>query len=332
MRFPIDLASDNASQPTPAMRRAMADAAVGDEEFGEDPTVRALELAVAELTGKEDAVFLPSGTMANIVAYAVHCGPDDEILIDAASHPAYMGYAGPAVPGRARLRPLAGQAGVISAGAIERAVAAGPGPRLLSLENTHNRGGGRVWPLEALDAACAAARAGGLATHLDGARLVNAAVATGVPVARCCEPFDSAWVDLSKGLGCPAGAVLAGSAPFVAASRRAKALHGGVLHQGGILAAAGLYALEHHVDRLADDHARAARLATALSDLPGIALRQERVWTNIVYLDVEGTGRTARRAAGRARPRGDPAQADRRVHAARGHAPRYRGRPHRPSR
>jgi threonine aldolase len=272
------------------MRRFMAEAPVGDEEFGEDPTVRSLERIVAELTGKEEAVFLPSGTMANVVAYAVHCDPDDAILIDANSHPVYMGYAGPAVPGRARLRPLPSTAGIIGAADIERAAA---GARLLSLENTHNRGGGRVWPLDALDAACAAARAHGLATHLDGARLLNAAAASGVAVARYSAPFDSVWIDLSKGLGCPAGAVLAGSATFVAAARRAKAICGGVLHQGGILAAAGLYALEHHVERLSEDHARAAALAAALAGLPGVALLQDRIETNIVYIGVEETGMTA---------------------------------------
>jgi threonine aldolase len=289
----IDLISDNASQPTADMRQFMAAAPVGDEEFGEDPTVRALERAVAELTGKDDAVFLPSGTMANIVAYAVHCPRGDEILIDASSHPVYMAYAGPAVAGRARLRTLAGVGGVIAADEIARAAAVHPDARLLSLENTHNPGGGRVWPLDALDAACATAREWGLATHLDGARLLNATVATGVPVARYSEAFDSVWIDLSKGLGCPAGAVLAGDHAFVAAGRRAKALYGGVLHQGGILAAAGLYALAHHVERLAEDHARAAALAAALERLPGIELQQDRVETNIVYIGVERTGLTA---------------------------------------
>jgi threonine aldolase len=291
--FAVDLSSDNASQPTDGMRRVMAGAAVGDEEHGEDPTVRRLEEAVADLMGKEAAVFLPSGTMANIVAYAVHCGPEHEILIHADSHPVYSGYGGPAVPGRALMRPLRVPASVIPGARIRETLAAPNRIRLLSLENTHNRGGGSVWPLAALESACAAARDSGVATHLDGARLLNAAAALGVPVQRCCAPLDSVWIDLSKGLGCPAGAVLAGSAAFVAEARRAKQRAGGVLHQAGILAAAGLYALEHHVDRLIEDHTRAAALARGLAELPGVALVHGRVETNIVYFDVAGTGLTA---------------------------------------
>jgi threonine aldolase len=292
-RFEIDLFSDNAAQPTDSMRRFMAAAPVGDEEHGEDPTVRELEQLVARLTGKDDAVFAPSGTMCNIVAYAVHCGPGDEILVHEDSHPVYSGYGGPAVPGRPPLRRLRGESGVITDDTIHRALADAQESRrarLLSLENTHNRSGGSIWPLEAIDTACAAARAYRLITHLDGARLLNATAATGIQVARYCAPFDSAWIDLSKGLGCPSGAVLAGDLDFIARARRAKYLHGGVMHKAGILAAAGIYALEHHVDRLRKDNERASRLADALAVLPGIDLLHDRVETNLVYFSTEGAG------------------------------------------
>jgi threonine aldolase len=303
-RYEIDLFSDNACRPTAGMRRMMVDAAVGDEEHGEDPTVRELEETVAQLTGKEDAVFTPSGTMANIVAYTVHCGPAGAVLIHEDSHPVYSGYGGPAVPGRSTLRLLPGNRGVVTSEEIERAVALTPRGRLLSLENTHNRSGGSVWPLASLHEACRTARAQGLATHLDGARLLNAVAATGTPVADYCRPFDSAWIDLSKGLGCPSGAVLAGSSEFVAAARRAKYLLGGVMHKAGMLAAAGLYALEHHVAGLQDDHARATELARCLAEVPGVELLQEKVETNIVYFGIGGTRLRAPELLSRLAPAG----------------------------
>jgi threonine aldolase len=264
---------------------------VGDEEHGEDPTVRELEDAVARLIGKEDAVFMPSGTMANIVSYFVHCGAEGEIIVHEDSHPVYSGYAGPAVPGRAQLRRLAGAAGIVTAERIGEALDRAPHrARLLSLENTHNRSGGSVCPIAAIESACAGAHARGLATHLDGARLLNAVAASGVRASEYCAPFESAWIDLSKGLGCSSGAVLAGILDFVAEARRAKYLFGGVMHKTGMLAAAGLYALEHHVERLRDDHAHASALAYGLEELPGIELLQDRVETNIVYFSIEKTG------------------------------------------
>jgi threonine aldolase len=289
--FEIDLFSDNACRPTEEMRRFMAQAVVGDEEHGEDPTVRALESRVAELTGKPAAVFMPSGTMSNIVAYFVHCGREGEVLIHEDSHPMYSGYGGPAVPGRPLLRPLSGASGLLGEDDIARELTGTEHAiRLLSLENTHNRSGGSIWPLAALQGACRVARSNGLATHLDGARLLNAVAATGLSPAAYCSPFDSAWIDLSKGLGCPSGAVLVGSETFVSDARRTKYLFGGVLHKAGILAAAGIYALDHHVDRLQDDNAHAALLAHRLQELPGIELAQDRVETNIVYFSVERTG------------------------------------------
>jgi len=297
-RYPIDLVSDNACQPTDAMRSYMARAPVGDEEFEEDPSVRALEELGAELLGKEAALFLPSGTMCNIVSYFLYCAPDKGILIHESSHPVYSGYAEPRLA-RGRLQLLPGANGFPSRQAIDDAVAAAtgtgmPGPRLLSLENTHNRGGGTVWPLEGLWEACDAARKHGLASHLDGARLPNATAASGVPMSDYAATFDSAWFDLSKGLGCPSGAVLASSSSFIQEARRAKYLFGGLMHKAGIIAAAGVYALHHHLSRLSDDHALARPLAQGLADLPGVSIRNPDVQTNIVYFDTDVEGGATR--------------------------------------
>jgi threonine aldolase len=278
------------------MRRFMCRAPVGDEEFAEDPTVTELELAVAELTGKEAALFMPSGTMCNVVAYFVHCGPEDEILVHKDSHPVYSHYAGPTVPGRASLRLFSGERGVITGAEVANVLREAPNPhriRLLSLENTHNRSGGSIWPVATVEDTCRVAHANGLATHLDGARLLNAVVASGTSAAAFCAPFDSVWIDLTKGLGCPTGAVLAGNESFIAESRRGKYLSGGVMHKAGIAAAAGVYALRHHIDRLQDDHARAAELADGLAKMRGVQLAQDHVETNMVYFDIDRTGLTA---------------------------------------
>ena len=288
MQYEIDLISDNASQPTDAMRQAMARAPVGDEEFGEDPTVSELEELAAGLTGKEAALFMPSGTMCNIVSYFVHCGDEGEVLIDEASHPVYSGYGGPAVRGRPLLRCVPGERGVISPEQIAAAGGLHDRLRVVSLENTHNRSGGSVWPRAALTAACSAAHGLGLVTHLDGARLPNACAASGLSWAEACAQFDSAWIDLSKGLGCPTGAVLVGSAAFIDDARTAKYLFGGLTHKAGMAAAAGLYAFRHHVDRLQDDHEHAAELARGLAELPGIQIAQATVETNIVYFELVG--------------------------------------------
>lgn len=292
--YEIDLSSDNAARPTEAMRRFMSRAAVGDEERGEDPTVVELEEMVADLTGKAAAVFMPSGTMCNVVAYFVHCEPGDEIILHESSHPVYSGYTGPAVRGRASVHLLAGERGIFTGAqvleAIQRNSPAKPRSRLVSVENTHNRGGGSVWTLAQIEDVCSVARANGLRAHLDGARLLNAVVASGVSAAEYCAPFDSAWIDLSKGLGCPMGGVLAGDTGFVAEARRGKYLFGGLMHKAGIEAAAGIYALRHHVSRLAEDHALARELARGLAEIPGLELRATPVQTNIVYFDVSGAG------------------------------------------
>jgi len=293
-RFPIDLSSDTQTRPTPGMRQAIANAEVGDEQKREDPSVNRLQDLVAELTGKEAALFLPTGTMCNLIAHAIHCRPGDEIIIDSMSHPVHFEGGGPAVHSRVSIRALETATGVFTAAQVEGSLrpddAHFPKSRLVCIENTHNLKGGRIWPLKAIEEVAACARKHGLAVHLDGARLLNAVVATGVAARDYCGHADSCWIDLSKGLGCPAGAVMAGSREFVAQAWRYKHLFGGALRQAGILAAAGVYALEHHVERLAEDHANARRLAEGLARIEGIEVDVAGVETNIVVFDIGGTG------------------------------------------
>jgi threonine aldolase len=286
----IDLRSDTVTRPTPAMRRAMAEAPVGDDVYGDDPSIGALERRTAEVLGKEDAVFMVSGTMTNQVALRAHTEAGDEVLADAAAHIAVLERGAPAVLSGLTLRGLPGRRGIFSADDVRAAIrtphpflpAIQPRTRLLCLENTHNLGGGAVWPLDGLRDVCAAGRDAGLAVHLDGARLWNAAVASGVNEALWAEPFDTVSVCFSKGLGAPVGSALAGSAAFVARARRFKALFGGGMRQGGIVAAGALWALDHHRGRLADDHRRARRLAEQLAVMPDIDIDPAGVETNIV--------------------------------------------------
>jgi len=292
----VDLVSDTVTRPSTAMRRAMADADVGDEQNREDPTVNRLQEMVAALLGKEAALFLPSGTMCNQVAFAVHCRAGDEILLHETAHPLLYEAGGPAALVGAVLRPLAGARGTYTAeqvrGAVRPPVHYMPRTRALSVEQTANIVGGLCWPLPLIEDVCAAGHAAGLACHMDGARLLNAVVATGTPARAFAAPFDSVWLDLTKGLGAPVGAVLAGSRAFIEAAWVFKQRLGGAMRQAGIVAAAGIYALEHNVERLAEDHERARRLAEGLAQLPGIALDAGRVETNIVVFDVRGTGLT----------------------------------------
>jgi threonine aldolase len=292
----VDLYSDTVTRPTPAMRRAMAEAPVGDEQNREDPTVNRLQAVVAELLGKEAALFLPSGTMCNQVAFAVHCRAGDEILLHETAHPLLYEAGGPAAMIGAVMRPLPGARGMFSSDQVRQAVRPPvhymPRTRALSVEQTANIVGGMVWPLGQIEDVCAAGHAAGLACHMDGARLMNAVVASGTPARSFAQPFDSVWLDLTKGLGAPVGAVLAGSKAFVESARVFKQRFGGAMRQAGIIAAAGLYALEHHVERLAEDHARARQLAAGLAELPGLAVDATRVETNIVVFDVRGAGLT----------------------------------------
>ena len=300
----VDLFSDTVTRPTPAMRRAMAEAEVGDEQLREDPTVNRLQEMVAELLEKEAALFLPSGTMCNQVAFAVHCRAGDEILLHEQGHPLLYEAGGPAAMVGAVLRPLPGPRGMFTAEQVRAAarppVHYMPRTRVVSVEQTANIAGGACWPLARIEAVCAAARDLGLRCHMDGARLLNAVVSSGTPAARYAAPFDSVWIDMTKGLGAPVGAVLAGSGDFIEGAWVYKQRFGGAMRQAGIIAAAGVYALRHHVDRLADDHERARRLARGLAALPGIEVDADRVDTNIVIFEVTATGLGAEAFADRA--------------------------------
>jgi threonine aldolase len=293
----VNLYSDTQTRPTAAMRRAIAEAPVGDEQRGEDPSVNALCERMAALVGHEAALFLPSGTMCNEIALAVHCRPGDEVLADVTSHLIHFEAGAPAALAGVLIGTLPGRRGIFTAADVDAAARAltrhSPRQRLLSIENTANLGGGTVWPLATVREVAAAARRRGLAVHMDGARLMNAVVASGTPAADYGRECDSLWIDLTKGLGCPVGAVLAGSRDFIEEAWRLKHRWGGAMRQAGILAAAGLHALDHHVDRLADDHANARLLADGLAGLPGLAIDRDAVATNMVYIDVAGTGRSA---------------------------------------
>lgn len=290
----INLYSDTQTRPTPAMRRAMAEAEVGDEQRFEDPTVNALTERVAELLGKEAAVYLPSGTMCNEIAIRVHCQPGDEVICEASAHIIIAEGGAPAALSGVVLRGIEGERGMFTASQAERAVRApsryAPRSRLISVEQTSNWGGGSVWPLDDLLAVSGVARAHGLATHMDGARLMNAVVASGIAARDFAAGYDSVWIDFSKGLGAPVGAALAGSRGFIDEAWRFKQGWGGAMRQAGIVAAGALHALEHHVERLAEDHENARLLAERLAGIPGIAIDPSTVDTNIVWFDVSGTG------------------------------------------
>jgi threonine aldolase len=297
----IDLFSDTKTRPTPAMRRAIAEAEVGDEQKFEDPTIDRLRERICELLGKEDAVFLPSGTMCNEIAIAVHCRPGDEVIAAAGSHVVDYEGGGPAALAGAMVRAVAAAPGGVPGtfdAAVLRAAVRGdsryfPRSRLVCVEQTVNTAGGRIWPLAQMREVAQTAASLGLATHIDGARLMNAVVAAGVPAREYAQGYDSVWIDFSKGLGCPVGAMLAGSREFIREAWRLKQRWGGAMRQAGILGAAALHALDHHVERLADDHANARLLARELAALPGVSLEPATVETNIVFFDVAGSGRSA---------------------------------------
>ncbi|CAN5460037.1 threonine aldolase family protein [soil metagenome] len=304
----IDLVSDTATRPTAAMRRAIAEAEVGDEQRGEDPTVNALNARVAKLLGQEAAIFLPSGTMCNQIAIAVHCSPGDEIIAASNAHIIASEGSGAAVFAGSTIRPIATNSGVFGADDVAAAIRAprvkSPRSRLVAVEQTSNRGGGSIWPVATIDAVADVAVANGLRLHMDGARLLNACVAAGVEAKRYAQRFDSVWLDLSKGLGCPVGGVLAGSAEFIAEADRWKHRFGGAMRQAGILAAAGIHALDHHVTRLVEDHRHAALFARHLAKLPGVRLSFGPVQTNLVFFDVEASGQSAQQIAARLQTRG----------------------------
>jgi threonine aldolase len=288
-RVEVDLYSDTVTRPTADMRRFMCEAEVGDEQKMEDPTVNELCEMVAELLGKEAAVFLPSGTMCNEIALRVHARPGEEVIAHHTAHPIHFETGGPGALAGVNVRGIDGPRGQFDAAAVEAAVRPPfrhfPRTRLVWVEQTSNLGGGSIWPLARIEAVTAVARRHGLATHLDGARLMNAVVASGVSARDYATPFDSAWIDFTKGLGAPVGAALAGSRAFIDEAWRCKQQMGGAMRQAGIIAAGGVYALRHHVKRLAEDHANARRLAARLAELPGIRLDLASVETNIVFFD-----------------------------------------------
>ena len=286
----IDLRSDTVTRPSPAMRRAMAEAPVGDDQYGEDPSVNLLQQRIAALLGKEAALFVPSGTMANQIALKLLTRPGDDVIV---GHNAHMMWheAGAAAANSGVQFTAIGTGGKFTAGEFRGAVKPPghivlPPTGLVAIENTHNMGGGIVFPQADAVAICAAARDAAIASYLDGARLFNAAVASGLRIAELARPFDLVSVALSKGLGCPVGSVLAGSTALITQAVTARRRFGGAMRQSGILAAAGLYALDHNVARLAEDHANARLFAERIAALPGIALDLATVQSNIVIWEM----------------------------------------------
>lgn len=309
MTAAIDLRSDTVTKPTPEMRAAMFAAEVGDDVYGEDPTVNRLEERLADYLGKEAAIFVPSGTMANQVAVRLHCRTGDELLCEATSHVYRWEGGAPAALSGVTTRMIDGTFGVLAVRDLEGKLHPpddihSPTSRLVCLENTHNRGGGRIYPVETVREVSAWARRHGLAMHLDGARLWNAVVASGVPAREWCGYFDTVSVCFSKGLGAPVGSALAGPRDLIRQARRVRKLYGGAMRQAGFLAAACLYALDHHVQRLAEDHANAKLLAAAVADTPGLTLVPPDVETNLVWFEVAPEAGTARQVAGRLREHG----------------------------
>jgi threonine aldolase len=302
----VNLYSDTQSRPTRAMKEAMMDAEMGDEQGGSDPSVWALCDRAAQIMGKEAAMFLPSGTMCNQVAIATHCQPGDEILAHEDAHIQSSEAGGPGAITGVLIKGLAGDRGIFSAetlaGAIRPVNRYSPPQTLVEVEQTANKGGGACWTVAGLRAVGEVAHAHGMQVHMDGARLMNAAVALGVPAREITAPVDTVWLDFTKGLGAPLGAVLAGSRDFIGQAWRWKQRLGGSMRQGGMNAAACLYALNHHVDRLADDHANAAALARGMAQIPGITV--ETPETNLVFFDTTGTGMTMPEFAAKLRAQG----------------------------
>lgn len=294
----VNLSSDTETKPTPAMRQAIASAEVGDEQKGTDPTVNELLDRVADLLGKEAALFFPGGTMCNFVAIKVHTRPADAIFADHMAHIIRAESAGAAFSSGVLIEPIPSERGIFTPQALDEAMRRvntapspySPIPRLLCVEQTHNFGGGSVWSLGELQAVCDLASQRGLATHMDGARLLNAAVAAKTPARDFADCVDSVWIDFTKGLGAPVGAVLAGTKAFIQEARRHKHIFGGALRQAGIVAAGCLYALDHHVDRLQEDHDNAKHLAKGLGQIKGIRVRTPSPESNMVFFDVSGLG------------------------------------------
>jgi threonine aldolase len=304
----IDLRSDTVTLPTPGMLAAMTSAPLGDDVYGEDPTINLLQERLAEMLGKEASLFVPSGTMSNQIGVRVHCRPGDEFICETGCHIYNYEQGAYAQLSGLCARTVDGTFGVMRpeqlAGLIRPENEHLVRTRLVCIENTHNRGGGRVQPYETVQAICSWAHAKGLATHLDGARLFNAVVATGIPANEWAQHFDTVNVCFSKGLGAPVGSALSGPKDLIAQARRHRKLFGGSMRQGGVLAAAALYALDNHVERLAEYHANAQRLAEAIRQIEGLQLRPPEVDTNLVIFHVESELASGPEFSGRLKDRG----------------------------
>lgn len=292
----IDLRSDTVTRPSKGMLEAMVSADVGDDVFDEDPTVHRLQERVAKLFGKEAALFVPSGTMGNEVCIKAHTQPGDEIIVDEDSHVFVYETAGPSLLSGVQMKTIPGRRGIFSveqlAAAIRPRAYYMPPTRLICLENTHGRSGGSVLPLEEIKRMREFAQASKIRMHLDGARIWNASVASGIPVSDYARHFDSVSACFSKGLGAPIGSIIVGDRAFIETARKYRKVFGGGMRQVGILAAAALYALDHNVERLKEDHEKAAFFGRELKELKGIALEMDEVQTNMVIPDISGTGKT----------------------------------------
>ena len=304
----IDLRSDTVTRPTPEMRKAMLEAVVGDDVFGEDPTINALQEKVAHLLGKEAALFVASGTMGNQLSIKAHTQPGDEVMIEAGGHAMnFEGGAG-AVLSAVQFFGIPGNRGIFDAPQVEAAIRLDdvhfPVSRLVVVENTHNRGGGTVFPLENILRIKEVAVKRGLRMHMDGARLWNACVASGISPKDYAAPFDSVSVCLSKGLGCPAGSLVAGSRDFIKRVHRFRKMVGGGMRQIGFFGAAGIYALDHHINRLEEDHRKAKKMAQGLARIQNVLIHPEEVETNILFFDVSPAERTAQEVAATLRKKG----------------------------
>ncbi|MFO7814167.1 MAG: GntG family PLP-dependent aldolase [Halanaerobiales bacterium] len=292
MDIKIDLFSDTGTRPSDEMRQFMAEAEVGDEQLFEDPSVNRLTEMASNILGKDEAIYLPSGLMANQISFAVHCNPGDEIIMDESAHPIHYEGGATAVISGASIRSVEGKRGIFNLEQFEKAVRTkdyhDPQSKLLSIEQTSNLGGGSIWPLEQIEELTDKAHELGLKTHMDGARLFNAVAAKEINAQRYAANFDSVWFDLSKGLGAPVGSVLAGSKEFINEARYWKQRLGGAMRQAGIIAAGGIYALENNLERLKVDNDNAKLLAEELAEIPAVDIDPTTVETNIVIFKIKG--------------------------------------------
>lgn len=304
----IDLRSDTVTKPTPEMLKAMFQAEVGDDVYGEDPTANRLEKKTAVLLGKEASIFVPSGTMANELCLRAHTEAGDEVIVEKDSHIFHDESGAAAALAGVQLHPIKGERGILYPEQVERTIRDSqdyhnPVTRLICLENPHNRGGGTIYPLKVVEEISQIAKKHHLFLHMDGARLLNATVALRIDPVEYTQYVDSVILCLSKGLGAPVGSMVAGTKEFIEHVRRFRKMYGGGMRQIGFLTAAGIYALDHHIERLAEDHQKARRLAQALSRIPGIRIEPRRVKTNILYFGIEKEGWTAKKAVEELRKR-----------------------------